>query len=847
MPTTASTTATTARKTRVHGHCDLCYGRDGFREMKLLTCPDCGVAFHCECYGVDTDVVGDTHNKEYTCGACRSVGTFLRGRDHTGREHAILQTTRPTECSLCSVDEGIAVPHPMHPLYDNHGASGKQIVLPPDKKTGKPRRLAWVHTLCAMSITSHSSTGGCVYGCDADGKYKDTAIEQEGDGNNNNNKKDNPDATKRDQSVHHFVFCHKEKKDDPDSLWTQTIRERQALKCTLCGANDKNDDAGTNVSYRIPVQCSANDPAEFQKFKGAHNGLRGGRCFVPVHVGCAQWHKNDAGEYPSVTRVYFFPGTAQTTDVCAPPVINIFCDLHAQDLQVAKKSGSTTTRHPGKARARAMGAVGDKEIVSKPPEKVAARAATAKPPPTNAPTKVAAKGAPPARKMPATKKAAKDQHAVAAPEAKPHDNELCRKMVQDLVQFYRPLKNNKQRNRVRVARECYWKRQSNLSSEEFKVMWGTVKERVTEELATEETRIAVPATAAKAPTPNPPPRKRDSSKMSKAVVVDYAGGLEQHSELGDTMFRNAVIAMENVDIVDGAAVKAKMSEIRKSSRKSAKGLTLEKFRELWSRVKNAVADECGFRYAKSAGIPAGSKDGPAAQAGVSVRPEDVAERKDTRGKQGAQGGLRSEVTEAETTEASNAPKKKSRLGAASDTRENEGADGIRAEVTETEMTEVSKGTKKTPAEDRGSEITEVKIAEPSNPRKKRRLGGVSESKLPQYDINQKEQWYNEMVTGIQEAIMKPNAVGAPDGLDSILVEHKKRWMKQLGIRNAEFRAIWERVTQKIKSFKATPVPSTMKDWSFLVVGKNYNPDGIDFKTWDTYEEIASDAEELEVL
>jgi hypothetical protein len=393
-----------------------------------------------------------------------------------------------------------------------------------------------------------------------------------------------------------------------------------------------------------------------------------------------------------------------------------------------------------------------------------------------------------------------------------------------------------------------------MSSEEFRVIWCRVKETATQTLSTEETMIADRTTGEKVPTPDSPPRKRKSSKISKAVAVDYPGDLEKHRDIGNAMFHKAVIAMENIDTADGAAVKEKMTEIRKSSRRSAKGLTPENFKELWHVVKNAVADECGFRYAKPAGISAGSKDGAAAQADASAGPvhafgeqqhqsslpppsgDDshgqlveassagksstckgketgntdrrtektpepqlvVAARNDTQENQGAQGGMRSKVNGVETAEASN------------DTREKEGAQGMR------------------------SRATEVKMAEVSNAPKKRRLGGVSESKLPDYGIHQKEQWYHEMVAGIHEAIMKPNA---PSALESILAEHKKRWMKQLGIPNSEFRAIWERVIQRSKSFKAT------KDWSFLVVGKNYNPDGIDFKTWDTYEELASDPEE----
>jgi hypothetical protein len=66
------------------------------------------------------------------------------------------QIVRPTECVLCSVKTGI---HAMHPLYDQFGKFGRQLVLPASGVgfMKKERRLAWVHTLCAMvsAIVQH--------------------------------------------------------------------------------------------------------------------------------------------------------------------------------------------------------------------------------------------------------------------------------------------------------------------------------------------------------------------------------------------------------------------------------------------------------------------------------------------------------------------------------------------------------------------------------------------------------------------------------------------------------------------------------------------------------------------
>ena len=81
------------------------------------------------------------------------------------------QIERPTECVLCNV---ASEEHAMHPLYDNHGKEGRQLVLP---ATGvgfrrKEKRLAWVHTLCAMFISSSQRTRHLVYGCNEDGEYE---------------------------------------------------------------------------------------------------------------------------------------------------------------------------------------------------------------------------------------------------------------------------------------------------------------------------------------------------------------------------------------------------------------------------------------------------------------------------------------------------------------------------------------------------------------------------------------------------------------------------------------------------------------------------------------------------
>jgi hypothetical protein len=64
-------------------------------------------------------------------------------------------------------------------------------------------------------------------------------------------------------------------------------------------------------------------------------------------VGCARYHKNDAGEYPHYRTVWFYPGVA---DSAYPNVIyNHFCTLHAHQLTIAKVNGADKVHYPEQA------------------------------------------------------------------------------------------------------------------------------------------------------------------------------------------------------------------------------------------------------------------------------------------------------------------------------------------------------------------------------------------------------------------------------------------------------------------------------------------------------------------
>ena len=319
----------------LHGYCDLCWFGDAHGGMLLCRCRDCGINFHRECYGIAAQPKRDPNLQ---CFACQAIGKTVRTRARdpdTGERIALTVTERPTECCLCGVDNGHEFLHAMHPVFDDHGPCGRQIILKPT--AGKPLRLAWAHTLCCLTISKQS---GCVYGCLQDGSF---AAEEGGAFNYDEEEEDDNESTNSmlvtpkeravSADVTHFAYLH-QKNEIRDAKYFECFKhmeEAKQLKCFLCGKNDKSD-----VIYRIPLKCCANDQKEFAEFRGSHPDLLSEPCYQACHVGCAAWYRQADGSWPLHRHVFFFP-----SDKTQKRVANIFCTTHALDVerQVHAKRG----------------------------------------------------------------------------------------------------------------------------------------------------------------------------------------------------------------------------------------------------------------------------------------------------------------------------------------------------------------------------------------------------------------------------------------------------------------------------------------------------------------------------
>jgi hypothetical protein len=93
----------------------------------------------------------------------------------------------------------------------------------------------------------------------------------------------------------------------------------------------------------LAVQCCANDESEYKSYRKVHAKLHGMEtCTVAYHVGCARWGLDDGGEYECVQRVLFDPVNVNGV------VSNVFCTLHAKDLQTYNINGTKVSdlRYP---------------------------------------------------------------------------------------------------------------------------------------------------------------------------------------------------------------------------------------------------------------------------------------------------------------------------------------------------------------------------------------------------------------------------------------------------------------------------------------------------------------------
>lgn len=186
-------TPNSPQRTQV-GFCDICSKPANFRENigQLQRCKDCGICVHELCYcTVPTSKI----DPNFTCHACKAVNTNVEvnvpsriggtGEDMGKKRELMTVEKRPMECVLCVHSSEC---HAMHPLYDTCGKEGRQYVLKASG-SGKPRRLAWVHTLCAQMLIQ---TKGYLYGCDKDGDwYSSNNINDEDE-----NSEDNESARK---------------------------------------------------------------------------------------------------------------------------------------------------------------------------------------------------------------------------------------------------------------------------------------------------------------------------------------------------------------------------------------------------------------------------------------------------------------------------------------------------------------------------------------------------------------------------------------------------------------------------------------------------------------------------
>jgi hypothetical protein len=227
----------TTRTQQSQQRCDICQKSATFRgQLGLRTCCKCGVNVHDTCYGIPP--TGYPH-ANWECHACSYIGKKVlisKPNDDSKKEDIfITQHNRPMDCALCPIQTGY---HAMHPLYDTGGSSGRHDVLVAHPARGLKKRLAFVHTACAIGISTSRRLQGCVYGCFEDGSYEDenglhVEVEVDNNNNNNNNTDDDDDEDETEFELGNDETNNNDDNDDNDD---------QATKKDNVDDNDNDND-----------------------------------------------------------------------------------------------------------------------------------------------------------------------------------------------------------------------------------------------------------------------------------------------------------------------------------------------------------------------------------------------------------------------------------------------------------------------------------------------------------------------------------------------------------------------------------------------------------------------------
>lgn len=278
---------------------------------------------HRDCYGMPT-----YNRKEFQCWACQAVGRTFHVHNKEGKRLAITQTERPRHCELCGYNpKNPNLKHAMHPIYDNYGCRARQLYL-----LDPAPRLAWAHTICGFFL----ATKGLLYAVTREGTTHEGDDSDEEDDRSINSElaeeeetggEDEEDPFQGAAAAHHFVW-HREAK------WRRAVKDHQlGLKCEIC----KKEDYSSNPNkpcFRIPVQCSANDPTEYPLFRSTHsrNLQDHETCISAFHVGCARW--SSEGDENALRRVYYFPGLVEEVPGVDffEPIRCLYCPLHSSDV-----------------------------------------------------------------------------------------------------------------------------------------------------------------------------------------------------------------------------------------------------------------------------------------------------------------------------------------------------------------------------------------------------------------------------------------------------------------------------------------------------------------------------------